>query len=95
MRKNQQPKRRSVEANGEVPEPQNSIDLLIPRTRFERLANEILMSRATGLRFSQRAIEALQESSEMFLTQLFEDAWLLSIHRRQQSLETNDTALTE
>lgn len=45
------------------------------------------------LRLQASALEALQESAEMYLTQFFEDAVLLTFHAKRVTLMRNDMIL--
>ena len=59
--------------------------LLIPRLPFARLVKEIAQRLSAqnhlhGLRFQSAAVFALQEASEAYMTQLFEDTVLCCVH---------------
>lgn len=72
---------------------QNTSDLLIRRLPFQRLVREIcenerpnLNDVATPLRFRRDALEALQVAAEAYLTDLFADASLATVHGEFPSL---------
>lgn len=44
-------------------------------------------------RVTGKALEALQESAEMYLTQVFEDSNLLTYHRQRCTLNVKDIKL--
>lgn len=73
---------------------QKSTDLLIPRLPFARLIKEIAQERSSvGIRFQSSALMALQEASEAFLVQLFEDCVLCCIHARRVTVMPKDMVL--
>lgn len=74
---------------------QNSTDLLIPRAPFHRLIREILQDTNIEMQIAGKAVNALQESSEMFITQLFEDAKILAISRKRVTVEPRDLKLVQ
>lgn len=43
--------------------------------------------------YTPAALEALQEATEMFLTQVLQDAYLLTLHRRCITLALSDMIL--
>lgn len=87
-RKNNLP--RKLNATDEVLFYQNTIDLLIPRASFNRLALEILHENDAGKTFTKGAVEALQESSEMYIVQAFEDALLCTQNAKRATVQVND-----
>lgn len=67
---------------------------IIPRLPFARLVREILIRfGASEFRIQLKALEALQEASEMYLTQLLEDAYRCTLHRQRQTLLPIDVQL--
>nr|ARC76683.1 Cid1 [Drosophila bocki] len=67
---------------------------LIPRLSFGRLVRELMMKYSSpSFRITESALEALQESSELYLTHRFSDAYLLTHHRGRVTLEVRDMAL--
>ena len=79
----------------EIRKYQKSTERLIPRAPFVRLCREILCDVADrhDLRFSEEAIDALQEATEAYLVALFEDAQLCAIHAGRVTLMVRDMAL--
>lgn len=94
-RKNPYPKRRTLNTEQEILLLQNSTDLMIPRAPFRRLVKEILRKCNSGTRIRNIAIEALQESSELYISTLFEDALLLTGHRQRATLQNSDLQLAK
>lgn len=69
-------------------------ELLIRRLPFSRLVREILTQRSNLVtRMTAEAIAALQDSAEMHLVQLFEDALLCAVHSKRVTLQTRDLQL--
>jgi histone H3 len=81
---------------------QKSTDLLIKKAPFQRLVREVVMDveqfckleKGAGLRMQSDALMALQEASEAFLVQLFEDANLCAIHAKRVTIMPKDIELT-
>lgn len=72
---------------------QRTTHLLIPRLPFQRVIREILQENGANLRVQSLAIEALRESSEMYLVQMFADALLCMIHAKRVTLQIRDIQL--
>merc|ERR1712029_74744 len=73
---------------------QKSTNLLIPRLPFSRLVREIAMNMSVrDIRFKSTALMALQEASEAYIVQLFEDCVLCSIHSRRVTIMPKDMNL--
>ncbi|KAH0944822.1 hypothetical protein HN011_004425 [Eciton burchellii] len=69
---------------------------LIPKLPFARIVREILVDlfpRQDIVRIQATALEALQEATEMYIVQFFEDAMLLSLHAKRVTLLQNDMIL--
>lgn len=43
--------------------------------------------------YTTTALEAIQEATEMFLTQILQDAYMLTLHRRCVTLSASDMVL--
>ena len=71
----------------EIRKYQKNTDLQIRKLPFQRLVREIgdHYSRS-GLRFQANAINALQEASEMYLVELFEDANRCALHAKRVTI---------
>lgn len=68
---------------------------IMPKLPFSRLVREILVKYSTvDIRISGTALVALQESSELYLTQFFEDAYRAAVHRDRVTLTVKDMELT-
>jgi histone H3 len=77
----------------EIRKFQSSTELLIPKMAFVRLVREILQGLKADARVEGRAVEALQEASEMYLTGLFESANLCACHAKRVTLMCKDITL--
>jgi len=78
----------------EIRKFQKSSDLLIRKLPFSRLVREIAQECAReGLRFQASAVLALQEASETYLTNLFEDTNLCAIHCKRVTILPKDMQL--
>lgn len=77
----------------EIRRYQKNTDLLIKKRPFQRLVREIAQDFKTDLRFQSAAVLALQEASEAYLTELFEDTNLCAIHARRVTIEPRDLYL--
>ena len=64
----------------EIRRYQRTTNLLLRRLPFSRLVREITQNaHGADMRFQARALEALQEAAEVYLTHLFEDAYVISV----------------
>ena len=77
----------------EIRKYQKSTELLIRKLPFQRLVREIAQDIKTDLRFQSTAILALQEASEAYLTGLFEDTNLCTIHAKRVTIKCKDMQL--
>ena len=77
----------------EIKKYQKSTDLLLPRAPFQKLVRSICQDIDSDIRFQAQALLALQESAEAYLTGVFEDANLCSIHARRVTLMKQDMLL--
>ncbi|KAL6258709.1 hypothetical protein P5V15_010659 [Pogonomyrmex californicus] len=69
---------------------------LIPKLSFARVVREIILDifpRQDITRIQASALEALQEATEMYLVQFFEDSVLLALHAKRVTLMRNDMIL--
>ena len=64
----------------EIRKYQKSTNLLIRQLPFQRLVREVAQQLKPDLRFQSTAILALQEASEAFLVNMFEEINLIAIH---------------
>nr|ARC76690.1 Cid1 [Drosophila seguyi] len=93
-RKQRGPISRANRMNREIRRLRACTAPLIPRLPFSRLVRELIMKyTSSSFRITESALGALQESSELYLTQRFEDAYLLTHHRGRVTLEVRDMAL--
>ena len=79
----------------EIRRYQKSTELLVRKLPFQRLVREIAQDYKTDLRFQASAIMALQEASESYLTGLFEDANLATIHAKRVTVMPKDIQLVK
>lgn len=77
----------------EIRKYQKSTELLIPKLSFQRLVREIIQDQHVKLRIQSSALMALQEASEAYLTNLFEDANLCAIHAKRVTIMPKDIQL--
>ena len=77
----------------EIRRYQKTTDLLIRKLPFQRLVREISQDFKNDLRFQSTAILAIQESSEAYLTGLFEDTNLCAIHAKRVTIMPKDIQL--
>lgn len=91
------PKRRfrpGVRALMEIRKFQKSTRFLIPKLPFARVVREIIMTFVPAdYRIQTLALEALQESAEMYVVQFFEDSMLCAVHAKRVTLMANDMQL--
>nr|ARC76684.1 Cid1 [Drosophila diplacantha] len=92
-RKQRGPVSRANRMNRQIRRLQACTTPLIPRLPFSRLVRELITKYASSCRITESALGALQESSELYLTQRFQDAYLLTHHRGRVTLEVRDMAL--
>lgn len=78
----------------EITRLQLTTDLLIPKLPFARLIREVLQQYSQrNLRITPEALLCLQESSEIYLTQMFEDAYRCTLHRERVTMMPKDMNL--
>nr|ARC76725.1 Cid3 [Drosophila punjabiensis] len=93
-RKQRGPVSRANRMNREIRRLRACTAPLIPRLPFSRLVRELIQKHAlSACRITESALAALQESTELYLTQRFQDAYLLTNHRGRVTLEVRDLAL--
>ena len=74
----------------EIRKFQKSTDLLIRKLPFQRLVREVASEHFFDIRFQSSAILALQEASEAYLVNLFEDTNLCAIHAKRVTIMPKD-----
>lgn len=79
----------------EIRKYQKGTELLIRKLPFQRLVREIAQdfSPSEGIRFTKSALEALQEGTEIFLTDMNAMAYLISLHSKRVTLQPRDIRL--
>jgi histone H3 len=77
----------------EIRKYQKNTELLIKKLPFQRLVRELAQEYMTDIRFHSNAILALQEASEAYLVDLFEDANLCCLHAKRVTLSVKDIQL--
>jgi histone H3 len=85
--------RPGVIALREIRRYQKSTDLLIKKMPFQRVVRELASLLSPGIRFQSTALAALQEASEMFLVNLFEDTNFAAIHAKRVTIQPKDINL--
>ena len=92
------PKRRNADKNAEseIRKTQATTDLLIPKASFQKLVKEIATRlNGTGYRFQKSAILALQEATEAYLVQWFQDAKECQRHANRRTMMAEDMKLVK
>ena len=79
----------------EIRKYQKTTALLIHKHPFQRIVREIAQVLRPDLRFQSAAVMALQEASEAYLVQLFEDANLCAIHAKRVTIMPKDMQLSK
>lgn len=77
----------------EIRRYQRSTELLLRKMPFRRLVREIAQNFKSDLRFQQTAMLALQEASEMYLTELFDESNQCAINAKRVTLLQRDMQL--
>ncbi|XP_015434328.1 PREDICTED: histone H3.3-like [Dufourea novaeangliae] len=73
-----------------------TVQLLIPKSVFMRVIRQIisdLFPNSGVVRIQASALEALQEATEAYIVQFFEDCTLLSMHAKRITLQVHDMRL--
>nr|AAL78892.1 centromeric histone Cid [Drosophila malerkotliana] len=93
-RKRTTPLSRAVRMEREINKLQQFTGNLIPKLPFSRLVRELLYSQGSQMfKTTRGALEALQSSSEIYLTQRLQDAYYLTLHRGRVTLDVRDMVL--
>ena len=69
------------------------MDLLIRKLPFQHLVHEIMQGIKPGFRVMPAMVMALQEVTEVYLVQLFDDANLCAIHAKHVTIQPKDKQL--
>jgi len=77
----------------EIRQYQKSTDMLIKKLPFQRLVREIAAGFKADVRFQGSAILALQEASEVYLVELFQDTNLCALHAKRVTVQPKDIQL--
>jgi histone H3 len=77
----------------EIRRYQKSTELLLRRMPFQRLVREIAQDFRSEIRFQAKAILALQEAAESYLTGLFADTNLCALHAKRCTIFPKDLQL--
>eukprot|EP00483_Globobulimina_turgida_P012576 UN12599 len=85
--------RPGVIAIREIRKYQASGDKLIPKLPFSRLVKEVCRKYRHDLRWRANAIEALHYAAEAYIVQIFEDAYLCTIHAKRVTIYPRDIQL--
>ena len=79
----------------EIRKYQKSTELCIKRLPFQRLVREVAQQYKADCRFQVSAMVALQEATEAYLVELFEDTNLCAIHAKRVTIQPRDLALAQ
>lgn len=77
----------------EIRRYQKSTELLLAKGPFQRLVKETALELMPNLRFQSSAVLALQEASEAYLVELFEDTNLCAMHGKRVTIMVKDIQL--
>ena len=78
----------------EIRKYQTSTELLIRKIPFQRLVREVVHQlKGVDYKFQSTALLALQEASEAFLVNMFEQCNLIAIHGKRVTLKPKDILL--
>ncbi len=77
----------------EIRKFQKSTELLIRKLPFQKLVREIAGHFKSDVRFQSQALLALQEATEAYIVNLFEDTNLLAIHSKRVTIMRKDMQL--
>ena len=78
----------------EIRKYQTSTELLIRKIPFQRLVREVVHQlKGTDYKFQSTALLALQEASESFLVNMFEQCNHIAIHGKRVTLQVKDILL--
>ena len=77
----------------EIRQYQKSTELLLRKLPFQRLVREVAQAYRSDLRFQASGVLALQEASEAYLVELFEDTNLCAIHAKRVTIFPKDLQL--
>nr|AVZ23163.1 Cid6 [Drosophila seriema] len=93
-RKKNNPEHRLKKLHREIEYLQKQKGFMIPRLPFSRLVREIMINHSiTPFQITTGALEAVQTAAEMYVTQRFQDAYLLTKYRSRVTLEVRDMAM--
>ncbi|KAF3422121.1 hypothetical protein E2986_00422 [Frieseomelitta varia] len=87
---------RKSHALREIRHYRKSVNLLIPKLPFTRLVRDIMIDlfpRSGINRIQASALQALQEATEAYIVQFFEDCILLTQHANRVTLQVRDMIL--
>lgn len=74
---------------------QKTVDCCIRKLPFQRLVREVAQDFRDGLRFERKAVDALQDATEPFLVEMFEDCNLSAIHAKRVTIFPRDMHLVQ
>ena len=74
----------------EIRKAMKALTLAIPKLPFQRLCREICDERKIGVRWQRVALECLQEATEDFLIEFFQDAYICAAHAKRVTLMDKD-----
>ncbi|XP_055913502.1 histone H3-like centromeric protein A [Eupeodes corollae] len=93
-RKQMNPVRREQMLWKQIKQLQQKTDNLTPKAPFGRLIRELLIQESTSAhKITVAALEALQTSAEIYITSLFSDSYLCTLHRGRVTLGVQDLRL--
>lgn len=89
-------RKQGAKAMSEIIRLQKTTECQIPRAPFARFVRQTMQrtdSQTQNLRITPQALEALRESAEGYVTNLFTDSYLITLNRKQVTLKPQDIQL--
>ena len=74
----------------EIKKMQQQTEAVIPKLPFQRLVKEISRGVNPDIRYSSQGLIALQEAAESYLTGVFEDSYLCTLHAKRVTMMVKD-----
>ena len=84
-----------TQALREIRRYQRSTELMLPKSAFSRVAREVAADVALGgaIRFQSSALDAIQQASEDFLTDIYKKAQTYALHGKRITISKDDLQL--
>lgn len=79
----------------EIKKYQKSTELLLRKASFQRLVRELARDITNEIRFQSAALGALQEASEYYLVNRFEETMQCAVHAKRATIKPEDMQLVK